>query len=224
LHRTTARWRVDLDCVLGDDEEEEVKHKTKRVCVTVTFRGHIDVSERDYETLKDGAVVDALRSRLAVDRSAEPRRRSGGIVTPASYWKQVREACDKATPGPWHTVDEQGTPWNIDSADGDSVAMSHQLVGDRNHAMRKANAEFIALSRTALPLALARIEELEAALRDTYGKVKYAFAYVDADGRRTSEDISPTAQARIKGVLREHIAAAIGDGCIPGCLCMQCKP
>jgi hypothetical protein len=136
-------------------------------------------------------------------------------VTPADYWKQVSEACDKATPGPW----TDGNYPDITTEDGCTAVLNSEMG-----FVLADDAEFIALSRTALPLALARIEELEAALRDTYGKVKYAFAYVDADGRRTSEDISPTAQARIKGVLREHIAAAIGDGCIPGCLCMQCKP
>jgi hypothetical protein len=85
-------------------------------------------------------------------------------MTPASYWKQVREACDKATPGPWRTLKDSGTPWNIEG-NGKDVAMTSQVERTvTGQPERTANAEFIALSRTALPLALARIEELEAAL------------------------------------------------------------
>jgi hypothetical protein len=145
-------------------------------------------------------------------------------VTPASYWKQVREACDKATQG---NAVEAGFDAESDlhevAIEGGNQCYPREtpIVGGFYFEVER---DFYLTAKVALPLALARIEELEAELRDTYGKVKYAFAYVDDDGRRTSEDISPTAQTRIKGVLREHIAAAIGDGCIPGCLCMKCKP
>lgn len=87
-------------------------------------------------------------------------------MTTADYWKQVREACDKATPGPWEaTVDDHGDDW---------LELSYTIVLGSDHDNWKDDAAFIALSRTALPLALARIEELEAAL-DTKAKVAAAW-------------------------------------------------
>lgn len=75
-------------------------------------------------------------------------------MTPASYWKQVREAEAKATPGPWE--DRVGNVYTT-TPNGDLS----DNVADTYHG---GDSEFIAIARTALPLALTRIEELEAVL------------------------------------------------------------
>jgi hypothetical protein len=83
---------------------------------------------------------------------------AGVQVTPASYWKQVREAEAKATPGAWEaTVDDHGDDW---------LELSYTIVLGSDHDNWKDDAAFIAIARTALPLALARIEELWAALHE----------------------------------------------------------
>jgi hypothetical protein len=101
-------------------------------------------------------------------------------VIPASYWKQVREAEAKATPGPWEADSETYPDWRTMWHQFDTPlskggltlhwtacrccdeSLFTAVVG--NGPNSAANAAFIAISRTALPLALARIEELEAAL------------------------------------------------------------
>lgn len=79
-------------------------------------------------------------------------------MTPASYWKQVREAEAKATPGPWGVDRDGDEGFALYDSDGEYILSDRDDYNDEN------NAEFCALSRTALPLALTRIEELEAAL------------------------------------------------------------
>lgn len=75
-------------------------------------------------------------------------------MTPASYWKQMREACDKATPGPWSQILDGNDRWFIEADSDEEVA----------RRLNEADADFIAIAREAVPLALARIEELEAEL------------------------------------------------------------
>jgi hypothetical protein len=51
----------------------------------------------------------------------------------------------KGTQGPWG-VDVNGVDarWNIDSLNGDSVAITNQIVGDKNWSIRDANTRLIA--------------------------------------------------------------------------------
>jgi hypothetical protein len=67
----------------------------------------------------------------------------------------------EATPGRWHTLEERGTPWDIEDERGLQVAQAQQQQSVRNdptQASRHANAKLIAAMRNALPrlLALAR--------------------------------------------------------------------
>ena len=60
-----------------------------------------------------------------------------------------------ATPGPWDTDPlEIGTPFNIETQEGVSVAMAAPIPGDRNHEQRQANADFIAGLNPEIVLAL----------------------------------------------------------------------
>lgn len=62
----------------------------------------------------------------------------------------------------------------------------------------------------------------ETALRAIYPAVKRAFVAPDENGRSINE-VPPSAQTRIKGVLRDIIGPVLG--CIPGCMCQECvKP
>lgn len=77
----------------------------------------------------------------------------------ASYWKQVREAEGKAT----------GERWIASKRDDGTAHVYCPQVGLMRQIVPIAettidNADFIAIAREAVPKALARIEELEAAL------------------------------------------------------------
>jgi hypothetical protein len=155
-----------------------------------------------------------------------------------TYWKQVREVCDKATPG---NAVEAGFDHDSDLHE---FAIEYPdetpIIGG---FYREVDRTFYLTARTALPAALddiedlragqqnddrdyrrltAEIERLRTALADTYGIVKRAFITIGEDGRPMS-DVNPSAQARIKGALREHVGAALGDDCVPGCLCSKCR-
>lgn len=71
-------------------------------------------------------------------------------MTPASYWKQVREACAAKSKGAWWLSEHDGS---IQSDDGH--------VSDND--MSDGDEAFVVIASEALPLALARIEELETA-------------------------------------------------------------
>lgn len=97
----------------------------------------------------------------------------------ASYWKQVREAEAKATPGPWVPRKEEYDS-HAEMSEALAKTISHgghvlHYIGHQdpifpamtgNGPTSKANAEFIAIAREAVPKALSRIEELEAALTE----------------------------------------------------------
>lgn len=93
-------------------------------------------------------------------------------VTPASYWKQVREACDKATAGPWSDAEYP----DITAGDGCTAVLNSEMG-----FVLAVDAAFIALSRDAAPLALARIEELEAAGRRALSEMMDAYPWVNFD-------------------------------------------
>lgn len=60
-----------------------------------------------------------------------------------------------ATQGPWECdALELGTRYNIDTAEGVSVALVAPMPGDRNNEERQANADFIAAMNPKTALAL----------------------------------------------------------------------
>lgn len=75
---------------------------------------------------------------------------------------ELKSAALAATPGPWLITDEN-TPWNIEDATGQQVAISQQRTNTRQNPKqtdRTANAIFIAAANPAVVLAL--LAELEA--------------------------------------------------------------
>lgn len=68
------------------------------------------------------------------------------------------DRCKAATPRPWHTADDIGTPSNIDDAEDRAVALAQMrsCLG-RPDPERASNARFIAHARTD-------VEDLSAAL------------------------------------------------------------
>lgn len=80
--------------------------------------------------------------------------------------KRAREVCDTATPGPWERIEP--------NADDGDIRVQIYYYKKRNvvidaHSiawkLERANADFIAESRTLLPKALSHIEELERKLQ-----------------------------------------------------------
>lgn len=83
--------------------------------------------------------------------------------------RAATEACEGATPGPWtwtRPCKQNGPQAEVWSADGDIVATCYGNLGLGDGCVSDDVARFIALSRTALPLALAdaaklkRVEEI----------------------------------------------------------------
>jgi hypothetical protein len=91
-------------------------------------------------------------------------------MTPASYWKQVREACDKKSPGEWWLDEHNG-----------AIRCDTGHVSDND--FDEGNEEFVLTASVALPLALARIEELEAALESS--RVSFHDQYCDVNRIRS---------------------------------------
>lgn len=77
-------------------------------------------------------------------------------------FRELKAAALAATQGPWLIADEN-TPWNIEDATGQQVAISQQRTNTRQNPKqtdRTANAIFIAAANPAVALAL--LAELEA--------------------------------------------------------------
>lgn len=87
-----------------------------------------------------------------------------------------RKACEKATPGPWHTYMAEVHRAHVNDAYGvipechgvderrNRIAGLHNTTGEVNQEIR--NASFIAVARTALPALLDEVESLRAKLAD----------------------------------------------------------
>lgn len=83
-------------------------------------------------------------------------------------WSEVKKICNKATPGPWEWVDY---PWRggssgIANLEGDTVLYpNHCNDGDEGDAWfedypNEADGNLLIIARTALPEAIAEIEQL----------------------------------------------------------------
>jgi hypothetical protein len=76
--------------------------------------------------------------------------------------KALQALCDAATPGPWTLATEHGSPWNIETPAGDTVALAMMLTpirADFAQLDRHANAQFIAACREAVPALIAEAEQ-----------------------------------------------------------------
>lgn len=76
----------------------------------------------------------------------------------AGYLDELERLCNAATPGPW-THDDEGS---LVAPDGQVIGWSD---GDRRHAgSQLANARFVEAARTALPILIATVRELQGML------------------------------------------------------------
>jgi hypothetical protein len=83
-----------------------------------------------------------------------------------------------ATPEPWHTADEIGSPWNVDCAEGNGVAMAQQrtpIRDDPHQRDRRANAQFIAAMPSIVPQLVERIRAQDAEI----ARLRGAFATIE---------------------------------------------
>lgn len=99
--------------------------------------------------------------------------------------KAWSEACQRATAGPWGRCQTSegkctcGLIWSL-AQDGviATVGVNHEGESDLAGAPQHADADFIALARTALPEAVQRIRELEAALTKAADDMENIVGYV----------------------------------------------
>ena len=106
--------------------------------------------------------------------------------------EELRRLCEAATPGPWHTHEEQ-----VDAAyyDGDNQAQ-HHIVADTKDIQRErygsegdkiANACLVSAARNAIPALLAEIEQLRAVVDRTVATLRG----IDASGVRAGAITAP---------------------------------
>lgn len=69
-----------------------------------------------------------------------------------------RAICDAATPGPWRVT--QSRPRDPIEVDSDTCLIAELMTYRTPLEARRPDAQFIAMARTALPAALAEIEQL----------------------------------------------------------------
>jgi hypothetical protein len=116
--------------------------------------------ETDFEPDEPPAPLLALRD--IIQRAAEEHVHPLRIVYGGADWtperlREARERCERATPGPWRTVDR----WDgseVRSDPGTRVIVAVDLCAE--------DAAFIAHARADLPAALAEIERLRDLLRE----------------------------------------------------------
>lgn len=72
--------------------------------------------------------------------------------------KELRELCDKVTPGPWYEYANQGHVFSIQTLNGSGGCI---LPRSGYEWIRVDDAKFIAASRTAIPELLDEIERLQ---------------------------------------------------------------
>lgn len=116
---------------------------------------------------------------------------------------RVEEACAKATPGPW--VIRAG-----EEVDGivRSSRFDHALSIGQMYHRPEADAAFIALSREALPAAVARIRELEAERAALLAVAIIAKKLCDRMGDAPITDVLNAYLSALPGSLRAEIEGA----------------
>lgn len=88
-----------------------------------------------------------------------------------------------ASPAPWRTEEDTGTPWNIEAADGGAVAIAQQLVGDAvrdKQPQRTANAAFIAHAPDDIAALLEEVDRLRA-FRDQVAAIEMVACDAEAE-------------------------------------------
>ncbi|MHB1167486.1 MAG: hypothetical protein ACYC3E_00815 [Carboxydocellales bacterium] len=88
-------------------------------------------------------------------------------------WEPIKAICDKATPGSWKVYETDtyenaiGTEWEHAQLKAPAPIVTVSVgVNDTKLYLEKNNAEFIITARTALPEAIAEIEQLRIKLEE----------------------------------------------------------
>lgn len=100
------------------------------------------------------------------------------------------DRCKAATPRPWHTADDIGTPSNIDDAEDRAVALAQMrsCLG-RPDPERASNARFIAHARTDVEdLSAALLRILSPEMREQIARTLYGGGCLSPDQAEAKAD------------------------------------
>lgn len=94
-------------------------------------------------------------------------------IPPAALLAEAKALASKATPGPWHVEPNTTLIWGESAADylGYPVARAHARLG---HGEGRANAAFIARSRTLIPALCAALRQALKAIKDLEARLDVA--------------------------------------------------
>lgn len=95
------------------------------------------------------------------------------------WLEQTALHCSAATPGPWRWAGDSGEEYvHATSSDGSSLSGS-SIWDNRGHLRRRADGEFIAYARDALPQAIALLKAASAASAQRAHDLNHIFDYDD---------------------------------------------
>lgn len=120
----------------------------------------------------DRAVAALASFRDLIQRAAEEHNRRASAAAadmPAERIREMRERCDKATPGPWAVRDEGREGIGIDQAGINNIGSDRFILNEGANGTR-ADLDFAAHAREDLPAAIAWGERMQAE-RDTHERV-----------------------------------------------------
>ena len=93
---------------------------------------------------------------------------------------ELKEACAKASPEPWGATQRPSRQWHIHGAGGGAVCYTAAATWKKSAERHAANSAFIAMSRSAVPELIARLEKAEALLRQAIDPHSDPMSDVDA--------------------------------------------
>ena len=153
--------------------------------------------------------VAALASlRDLIQRAAEEYNRRASAAAadmPAERIREMRERCDKATPGPWAVRDEGREGIGIDQAGINNIGSDRFILNEGANGTR-ADLDFAAHAREDLPAAIAEIERLQGQLSmatGLYHAEQRAVIKARAEIERLTADVA-TLELKLADAQGEH--------------------